>query len=97
MLNVDYRHKMFALIEAWSASGLPQKKWCADQGITVHRFQYWNSRYKAERHAGAAPAFIPVSLPTATFQPVAELHYPDGRRLLIHSGIDAQFLKTLLA
>ena len=99
MSDAAYRQKMFALIEGCSASGLTQKQWCAEHAITMHQFQYWNRRYKAVRHAQPAigPAFIPMTLPSLTAQPIAELHYPDGRRLLIHAGIDAPFLKALLS
>jgi len=98
MSDATYRQKMFALVEACAASGLTQKQWCAEQGITMDKFQYWKRRCKAARHAqpAAGPAFIPINLPSLTAQPIAELHYPDGRRLLIHAGIDAPFLKTLL-
>ncbi len=98
MSDTAYRQKMFALIEGCSASGLTQKQWCAEHAITMHQFQYWNRHYKAARYAEAVitPAFIPVSLPTLPAQPIAELHYPDGRRLVLHAGIDALFLKTLL-
>lgn len=98
MSDAAYRQKMFALIEGCSASGLTQKQWCAEQGITLDKFQYWNRRYKAARIAQTAPGagFIPIVLPDAPSPPIAELHYPDGRRLLIHAGIDAPFLKALL-
>lgn len=99
MSDTAYRQKMFALIEGCAVSGLTQKQWCADQGISIDKFQYWNRRYKAARVAQPAPgaAFIPISFPAASTQPIAELHYPDGRRLILHTGIDALFLKTLLA
>ncbi len=99
MSDATYRQKMFALIEACSTSGLTQKQCCAQQGITMHRFQYWKHRYKTQHVAEAASAvgFIPIILPSLPTQPIAELHYPDGRRLIFHAGTDALFLKTLLA
>jgi hypothetical protein len=76
MSDSAYRQKMLALVEACASSGLTQKQWCAQQGITMDKFQYWNRRYKAARHADHAtgPAFIPITLPAASTQPIAELH-----------------------
>ena len=100
MSDTTYCQKMFALIEGWSASGRSQKVWCAEHGISIHQFQYWKRRHQAEHSTGqasSAPSFVPILLPGTTSQPFAELHYPDGRRLLLHGGIDAHFLKALLA
>ena len=87
---------MFALIEAWAQSDQSQKAFCAQQGITYHRFHYWHRRFKDQKEAALpGPAFMPLSV-LAHASPSAELIYPDGRRLLLHQGVDAAFLKALL-
>lgn len=99
MSDLNYRRQMFSMIEAWKQSGQRQKAFCAESNITCHRFHYWHKRYKeqsAAGHTGTAPAFIPLSV-SATATSAAELIYPDGKRLLFHQGVDAAFLKALLA
>jgi len=87
---------MFAIVEVWQQSGLSKKTFCAEQGITYHRFHYWHQRYKI-RHvtpANDGPSFIPLDLRFNTAS--AELIYPDGRRIVFHQGVDAAYLKALL-
>ena len=88
---------MFAMIDAWRQSGLSKKIFCLEQQITYHRFHYLHQRYKLHNSpvSNEASAFIPLELPSATAS--AELIYPDGRRLLFHQGVDAVYLKALLA
>ena len=92
-----YSDQMFAIIEAWRRSGLSKKIFCLEQQITYHRFHYWHQRYRRFNTpvGNDGPAFIPLELPSATAS--FELIYPDGRRLLFHQGVDAAYLKALLA
>ena len=98
MSDTTYCQQMFSLIDAWRASGLTQKVFCTEKGITGHRFNYWHTRYKDQHKASVqtGPAFIPLSV-IAQAPAAAELVYPDGRRLLFHQGVDAAYLKALLA
>lgn len=103
MQNNPDRETMFALIEEWKASDLSQKKFCEHHEVRYYVFHYWYRRYRG-RHpklVDNTPAFIALQVNAATNSlpsaGCAELILPDGRRLLFHQAVDADFLKTLLA
>lgn len=101
------RQQMFLVIEGWKKSGQSQQAYCKEQGIRYHIFHYWYKVYRDEQWAGVPPVspFVHLqvekenSIPVATTLPTAtdvELMWPDGKRLLFHSPVDACFLRHLL-
>jgi hypothetical protein len=106
----ETQRQMFSMIECWQQSGLAQKTWCEQHSIRYHVFHYWYSRYKDTRLSVAAikePGFIPLQLQPAattpgTTPPAAagvhtELLLMDGRRLLFHQPVSADYLKALIS
>ena len=95
--DTAFRQQMFALVGSWEGSGKTQREFCSEQDISFHRFTYWLRRYREHQKeaSGAAPSFIPLSL-DAAIGSSAEIIYPDGRRLIFHQAVAAQFLKALL-
>jgi len=97
--RVAVQQKMFDLIEQWKTSGLSQKAFCLQHEVRYSVFHYWHKRYREAHNTAAhtASSFIALqinsSLPTASN---AELIYPDGRRLLFHQPVDANFIKTII-
>jgi hypothetical protein len=94
--NSIYRQQMFSMIEDWKQSKQTQQAYCKGHSINYHRFYYWYKQYKANNAAGAnqRSSFISLSMPATSSS--AELIYPDGRRILFHQGVDANYLKALL-
>jgi len=89
---------MFAMIESWKNSGRSQQDFCKTENLTYCVFHYWYKKYRGEQTATSSPAFVPVHIqPTRSSSPVAELIFPDGRRVNFYQSIDASFLRTLLS
>ena len=40
-----YKEEMYDLIERWDSSGLTQKNFCLQEGVSVSTFGYWRKRY----------------------------------------------------
>lgn len=95
----DVQQKMFSLIEQWKTSGLSQKAFCQQFEVRYCVFHYWYKLYRdiPNTSTGSTSSFIPLqinsSLPIAAH---TELIYPDGRRLLFHQPVDANFLKNII-
>lgn len=103
MQNNPDRESMFDLIEQWKTSGLSQKAFCEQHEVRYYVFHYWYRRYREQhpKSMDSSPAFIALQVNAAgtssSYAGCAELILPDGRRLLFHQAVDANFLKTLLA
>jgi hypothetical protein len=100
MQNTDDKIKMFALIEQWKSSGVSQKTFCEHKEVRYHVFHYWYKRYKAIHtdKINQPSSFIPVHInQTMACDCFAEVIFVDGRRLLLHQVMDAQYLRNLLA
>ena len=91
------RQQKLAMIADWQQSGLSQKKYCEQNNIAYHVFHYWHihSRYKADR--GGSPAFVKLQTVSPPSGMHAELVLPDGKRLIFHQPLSADFFKALLA
>ena len=55
---------------AWPSSGLGQRAYCQQQGLSFSAFRYWRNRVKEEL-AVPTPAFVPVVV-----EPPAEARVP---------------------
>jgi hypothetical protein len=91
-----------ALIENWKTSGLTQKAFCAQQCIAYSGFHYWFKKFREDKSlAISGLGFIPVNVTSPGLErdraSSIELVMPDGRRINFHDGVDAEFLRALLA
>ncbi len=89
---------MFSLIEVWKKSGMRRKDFCAEKDIALPKFQYWMKKYTQQQ--GATGDFVPVKLTgrgTSSPAGAMEIQWPDGRRLVFHTPVEASFLKALLS
>src|SRR3954469_13389101 len=103
----ETQQQMFSMIESWQHSSLNQKAWCEQHSITYHVFHYWYKKYKdiqlsEDKKAGfialqvkppsssAAPLTLPAGVHT-------EIVLVDGRPLLFHQPVSADYLKALIS
>lgn len=99
MRTTPDKDQMFSLIEQWKKSELSQKSFCIQHELRYYIFHYWYKRYRNEHKSlvGKASSFIPIKVnPSLSSLVHTELVYPDGKRVLFHQPVDAQFLRTLL-
>jgi len=97
------QQQMFSMIECWQQSGLTQKAYCEQHCIRYHVFHYWYRKYKdTQLSATKEHGFIPLRLQPAASASIAaagvhtEMILVDGRRLIFHQGVSAEYLKALI-
>jgi hypothetical protein len=82
------------MIADWEQSELSQKLYCEKRQIAYHTFYYWLRRSKSGSvRKRSAAAFVKVS---AAVSGQAELILPDGKGLICHHPVSAEFIKELL-
>jgi len=103
----ETQQQMFSMIASWQQSDLTQKDYCEQHSIRYHVFHYWYKKYRDTQSVPAKEhSFIPLQVPpgvTAAAGNVtpggvyAEIILPDGRRLLFHQPVSADYLKALIS
>jgi hypothetical protein len=85
------------ILSAYRRSGLPQRDFALQVGVSVSSLQLWLR--KAAAGAGAPASFIPVPNLVASASPRAmyRLHLGGGMSLEIGSGFRSEELAALLA
>ena len=92
------KQEMFAMIDAWKASGQSQHKFNKAAGQSQSNFQYWYTKYRQEHESESKSSFVAVKIkPSSADLVFAELILPDGKRLYFHQPVDASFLRSLIS
>lgn len=91
----DIKQQLFAKIVQWQQSGLTQKAFCQQNDIAYHVFHYYYGRFRSKDNV-AASSFIKLQIAPGYVSTHTELVMPDGKRLLFHQGVSADFLKVLI-
>ena len=94
--DMEVREQMFSMISNWQQSRLSQKAFCIQNDIPYHVFHYW---YKVYRNANATPisSFVQLQVSSIPGSSVAELICTDGKRLVFHQPVSADYLKALIS
>lgn len=72
--------------EAWAASGVSQRAYCARHGLSLAAFGYWRNRIR-EAPATPAPTFVPVVIePPAVPAPVPPSSVTAGVEIRLRGG-----------
>jgi hypothetical protein len=80
---------------AWQASGLSQRAYCEEHGLSHAAFGYWRNRVKLS--VQALPGFVPVKLEQpALWGCSLELRLREGRTIVIREGFDEALLTRLI-
>jgi len=98
MIRQALRLKMEKIIEGWKESGLPQKDWCERKKITYSTFHYWYKHYRQQEIRISEPQdnFVQLDVQDGrTESALAELVFPDGKRLIFYQQIDDALIKVL--
>jgi hypothetical protein len=101
----EAEQQMFTIITSWQQSGLTQKDYCEQHSIRYHVFHYWYKKYRDAQLSDKQACFIPLQVKPSCFtatvtSPAAahtEIILPDGRRLLFHKPVSADYLKALIS
>ena len=102
----ETQQQMFSMIACWLQSGLTQKDYCEQHSIRYHVFHYWYRKYRDTQLSDQQADFIalqiqPSAAAAASRTPSAGVHtemiLPNGRRLLFHQPVSADYLKALIS
>ena len=94
-VKLDVMRPMFDKILQWQQSGLTQKAYCEQESIAYHVFHYYYKRFREKEDIGSSK-FIKLQI-APNLSADIELVLPDGRRLLFHQAVSADFLKVLVS
>src|SRR3954447_13361320 len=106
MQNSDKtQQQRFLMIASWQESGLTQKVYCEQHSIRYHVFHYWYKKYRDTQLSDKKAGFIALQVKppssAAPLKPTAGVHteivLSDGRRLLFHQPVSADYLKALIS
>jgi transposase len=92
----EVRQQMFVLIDQWQQSGLSQRAFCEQVNLSYHIFHYWYKRYR-NKESKPLSSFIKLAVSSPSICSAAEILLPDGKRILFHQGVSADYLKALIS
>jgi hypothetical protein len=89
---------MLAHIDACTRSGLSQKEYCQEHGISYSTFGYYRMRQlRAEQDGSMVKSgFLPVHVEQPQASTPLELVYPSGAFFRIPANVSTEQLKTLI-
>lgn len=94
--DAGVREQMFSKIDNWQQSGFSQKAYCSQHGIPYHVFHYWYKVYRTA-HTSSEASFVKLHVTPSFSSSVAELICTDGKRLVFHQPVSADYLKALIS
>ncbi|MCA9413976.1 MAG: hypothetical protein KC944_22370 [Candidatus Omnitrophica bacterium] len=87
------------VFEEWSASGLSQRGFCEERGISFSTFCYWRRRLRGESEVESQSPFIPVEIkdPLQPRHPSQyEVYLEGGIRIRVPSDFESESLSRLV-
>ena len=101
MASDRIRREMRRLVQEWERSEESRAEFARRHGLTVSKLAYWTRRLRHEVAADAglvtlAPVHV-ITGPTATGAGPIEVTLPSGEPLIIHEGVSAELLKTVVS
>ena len=100
MQSKDVQEQMFNFIRGWQQSGLSQKMYCEQSGTRYHVFHYWFKRYRDKSPGHTEASFIPIQIKPSESDARntgIELILADGKRVLFHKSVSADFIKAIIS
>lgn len=89
------RELHFTMIRAWQQSGQSQLDYCKQNNVAYHVFHYWYKVYRLQ-HTTAEPGFVSLNI-AASLQANVEILFADGKRIVFHQPVSADYLKAVIA
>ncbi len=97
----NVRQRMFSMITSWQQSGLSQKAFCEQNAIRYHIFHYWYKCFRDLQSLAKDKGFIPIKIQASNAVNTASAHVElvlgDGKRILFHSPVSSDYLKSLIS
>ena len=83
------REQWVKRMRAWERSGQTRAAFCRLRGLNLHTFDYWR-RVLRERSTALVPVVLPQAVAGSVVDVVIEVMLPDGIRLRVPRGSEAQ-------
>lgn len=96
MQSKAVQQQMFNYIDQWRQGDLTQKAFCHQENLPYHIFHYWYKRYR-NKATEPTSSFIQLNVSSPSIVSHAELILADGKRLLFHQPVSADYLKALIS
>lgn len=88
---MNQQEQMNALTEQWRESGLPKSKFCREQDISLHQFNYWLKKFntiaKAEQPKPEVSFFSVAENPSNDIKPSSSKFSDRKMRIDLPGGI----------
>ena len=91
----QHRELQFIMIRAWQQSGQSQLAFCKKNNIAYHVFHYWYKVFRRQ-HTTAEAGFVSLNI-AASLQANVEILFADGKRIVFHQPVSADYLKAVIA
>ena len=89
-------HELFQeLLAEHRASGVSQKRYCEQRGVSYSTFQYWQRKTKADGQARNT-GFLRLMPVTLDIEPI-EIRFPSGVVISVRPGFDPELLRNIAA
>ena len=72
------QQEMFKFVESYRQSGLTQKQFCDQKGLSLYKFKYWITKYNKLKTASFIPLHVKESQPSNSYR----IDLPNG--IVIH-------------
>ena len=101
MASDRIRRQMRRLVQEWERSEESRAEFARRHGLRVSKLAYWTRRLRHEVAADPpavmlAPVHV-VAGPTATGAGSIEVTLPSGEQLVLHEGVSAELVRTVVS
>jgi hypothetical protein len=99
-MSTSNQQKFFEGIIRWQQSGLSQKAWCEENGITYSAFHYWYRRFRNQQAGNkhrSTDGFVQLMVQDrSSGTPWCELVLTNGKKVFFHQPVAVEFIRSLL-
>lgn len=95
--KAELKDQMFEQIIGWQKSGLTQRVWCQQTGITYPTFHYWYKRFKDAQQPQQEKTFVALKVDPEDKQSGIELIFGNNHRLVFYQPLSVDFIKALIS
>jgi hypothetical protein len=71
----------------WESSGLSQRKFCAQGGLSYRRFIYWRNLLNERKSSPSKPTLLKISTTRTSLKPYAIAEPDSGLEVILPTGI----------
>ncbi len=90
---------MYKHFLTWKKSGLSKSRYCQENALGYHGFNYWLKKFASQRPSEQSEnkfLILHPESPKGHPEKFLEIYYPSGIKLVLPASTDLSFLKNLL-